>query len=82
MTGSVQDRERSGARASSGLNSFLDDSLHLHLNETVKKYQTKGCLSLFNHFIDMSPTLMSPFFVEKTCFFPSKTCFSTKNVKF
>ena len=33
--------------------------------------QTKGCLSLFNYFIDMSPTLMSPFFVEKTCFFLS-----------
>ena len=26
---------------------------------------TKGCLSLFNYFIDMSPILMSPFFVEK-----------------
>ena len=38
----------------------------------------KGCLSLFNYFIDMSPTLMSPFFVEKTRFFPSKTCFFHK----
>jgi hypothetical protein len=42
MTGSVQDRERSGARASSGLKSFLDDSFHLYLNETVKKYQTNA----------------------------------------
>ena len=25
----------------------------------------KDCLSLFNHFIDMSPTLMSQFFVKK-----------------
>ena len=28
----------------------------------------KGCLSLFNYIVDMSPTLMSPFFVKKTCF--------------
>ena len=28
----------------------------------------KGCISLFNHFIDMSPTLMSPFFVKKHVF--------------
>ena len=38
----------------------------------------KGCLSLFNYFIDMSPTHMSPFFVERTCLFPSKTCFFDK----
>ena len=29
---------------------------------------SKGCLSLFNYFIDMSPTHMSPIFVEKTSF--------------
>ena len=27
---------------------------------------TKGCLSLFKYFIEMGPTLMSPFFVETT----------------
>ena len=27
----------------------------------------KGCLSLSNYFIDMSQTLMSQFFVERTC---------------
>ena len=32
---------------------------------------SKGCLFLFNYFIDMRPTLMSPFFV-KTCFFDKK----------
>ena len=36
---------------------------------------TKGCLFLFNYFIDMRPTLMSPFFVEKT---RKKTCFFDK----
>ena len=40
----------------------------------------KGCLSLFNYLIDMSPTLMSPFFVENTCFFPSKVCFFDKKM--
>ena len=35
----------------------------------------KGCLSLFNYFVDMNPTLMSPFFVKKTCFLKEKTCF-------
>ena len=47
----------------------------------------KGCLSLFNYFIDRSPTLMSSFFVEKTCFSKKndmffkekKHVFSTKN---
>ena len=39
----------------------------------------KGCLSLFNYFIDMSPTQMSQFFVEKTWFSRKKTCFLTKN---
>ena len=38
-------------------------------NFSKTKNCTKGCLSLFNYFIDMSPTLMSPFFVKKTCFF-------------
>ena len=37
-----------------------------------KKTHTKGCLSLFNCFIDMRPELMSPFFVKKNMFFPSK----------
>ena len=45
------------------------------------KYKIKGCLSLFNYFIDMSPTLMSQFFVEKTCFWNiSKTCFFDKKL--
>ena len=35
-------------------------------------YGCKGCLSLFNYFIDMSPTLMIPFFVKKTCLFNKK----------
>ena len=39
----------------------------------------KGCLSLFSYFIDRRPTLMSPFFVKKTCFFLEKHVFSTKN---
>ena len=39
----------------------------------------KGCLSLSDYFIDMSPMLMSPFFVEKTCFWREKHVFSTKN---
>ena len=38
----------------------------------INKILTKGCLSLFNYFIDRRPTLMSPFFVEKTCFFDKK----------
>ena len=29
---------------------------------------TKGCLSLFNSFIDKNPTLMSPFIVKKHVF--------------
>ena len=37
----------------------------LHLNV----YLTKGCLSLFDYFIDTSPTLMSPFFAKKHVFF-------------
>jgi hypothetical protein len=37
----------------------------------------KGCLSLFNYLIDMSPTLMSPFFFEKTRL--KKKVLSTKN---
>ena len=36
---------------------------------------TKGCLSLFNYFLDMSPTLMSPFFVKKHGFFSIKNMF-------
>ena len=40
---------------------------------------TKGCLSLFNYSIDMSPMLMSPFFVEKHVFEGKKHVFSTKN---
>ena len=40
---------------------------------------TKGCLSLFNYFIDMRPEVMSPFFVKKNMFFPTKTRFFTKN---
>ena len=35
---------------------------------------TKGCLSLFNYFINMSPTLMCAFFVEKHVF-EGKTTF-------
>ena len=36
---------------------------------------TKGCLSLFNYFIDRSPTLMSPFFVKKNMFLKGKNTF-------
>ena len=39
-----------------------------YVTQTNSDNTIKGCLSLFNYFIDMSPTLMSPFFVEKTCF--------------
>ena len=40
----------------------------------------KGCLSLFNHFIDMRPEVMGPFFVKKKhVFFLEKHVFSTKN---
>ena len=52
----------------------MNDSSQLIL----KQKAAKGCLSLFNYFIDMSPTHMSPFFVEKTCLFPSKTYFFNK----
>ena len=45
----------------------------------ITVHNGKGGLSLFNHFIDMSPILMSPFFVKKTCFFRQKNVFSTKN---
>ena len=38
----------------------------------------KGCLSLFNYFIDMSPTHMSPFFVEKNLSFSFKNMFFDK----
>ena len=39
MTGSVQDRERSGARASSGLKSFFGESTPLiRFHETLKKH--------------------------------------------
>ena len=38
----------------------------------------KDCLSLFSYFIDMSPMLMSPFFVEKTCFFDNVGLMSMK----
>ena len=42
-------------------------------------FATKGCLSLFNHFIDMTTTLMSPFFVKKKhVFVGKKHVFSTK----
>ena len=42
---------------------------------------TKGCLSLFNYFTDMSPTQMSPYFVKKTWFSREKYVFFflTKN---
>ena len=36
---------------------------------------TKGCLSLFNYFIDMKPEYMSLFLVEKTSFCREKTIF-------
>ena len=54
---------------------------YVHTIDTkVVEAGTKGCLSLFNYFIDMSPTLLSPFFVEKTCFFLlQKHVFLTKN---
>ena len=40
---------------------------------------TKGCLSLFDYFIDMSLTLMSPFFVKKHDFEGENHVFLTKN---
>merc|ERR1712051_209780 len=49
-----------------------------YLQNVSCKPSTKGCLSLFNYFIDRSPTLMSSFFVEKTCFSRKKTCFFNK----
>ena len=41
---------------------------------TTKVIHTKGCLSLFNCFIDRSPTLKSP----KIWFLPWKACFFDK----
>ena len=41
--------------------------------------QTKGCLSLFNYFIDMiEPNVNESIFCQKNSFFPSKTCFFDK----
>ena len=40
---------------------------------------SKGCLSLINCFIDMSPELMSPFFVKRHVFSLQKNVFLTKN---
>ena len=40
--------------------------------KTSPSNQAKGCLSLFNYFIDISPTLKSPLFAKKTCFFDKK----------
>ena len=65
----------------------LSDNLRDEMKESVKerifrsyvkhpfRKSTKGCLSLFNYFIDMSPTLLSPFFVEKTWFFSYNNMF-------
>ena len=39
------------------------------------KLEAKGCLSLFNYSIDMSPTLMSPLCVEKKMFLKEKNMF-------
>ena len=57
----------------------LLNECHLRPLSTNTALTSKGCLSLFNYFIDMSPTHMSPFFVEKTSFRRKKQVFSTKN---
>ena len=46
------------------------------------KHWAKGCLSLFNYFIDKKPELMSPFFVEKTCFCLKKHGFFWQKMDF
>ena len=51
-------------------------SSELTLSALPKRNHTKGCLSLFNYFIDMRPEVMSPFFVKK------KHVFSYKNMFF
>ena len=45
---------------------------------SITKNPFKGCLSLFNYSIDMSPTLMSPFFVKKHVFEGKKHVFFNK----
>ena len=59
---------------------FLPRLARKELNfEKFKSCYTKGCLFLFNCFIDISPMLMSPFFVKKKhVFFLQKHVFSTK----
>ena len=53
-------------------------SICSYKKQLVKKIWVKSCLSLSNYFIDMSPTNMTPFFVEKTCFWRKKTGFFDK----
>ena len=52
----------------------LLNECHLRPLSTNTALTSKGCLSLFNYFIDMIPTHMSPFFVEG-----KRQVFSTKN---
>ena len=47
-------------------------------NGRRKKLVDKGCLFLFNYFIDRSLTLMSPFFCQKNMFFKEKPRFFDK----
>ena len=51
---------------------------HLVSSREQSYSRAKGCLSLFSYFIDRRPTLMSPFFVEKTCFSRKKAFFWQK----
>ena len=45
----------------------------------IRRHYTKGCLFLFNYFIDIRPTLVSLFFVKKKVFEGKKHVFWTKN---
>ena len=64
-------KDKSAKGEKNSVTKFLD-SLKV-LNSLIK-----GCLSLFNYFVDMSPTLMSPFFAEKHGFFLQKHVFFDK----
>ena len=50
------------------VNKELLERIKVNVQDDIDKQTGKGCLSLFNYFIDINPTLMSPFFVEKTWF--------------
>ena len=62
------------------METFNDDVKYILLksNATIANENYKYCLKLFNYFIDMSLTLMSPFFVKKQVFEGKKPCFFNK----